>query len=197
MSAVELQHISVKVYAMGSAPACSEAIEVFHRWIQQKALPGLWIDVADYTHVPAGPGVLLIGHEAYFRYEPGKEERIGLVFEVREQRSGDNVQRLSHAIEGAMRGAALFSSEEGLRDRLHFNAADLRITIGDRLLCPNHSQSYDAIVPLIEQVLAAMPGAGKLQFALESPDPRERLSLSVKGDQVVAPADVALAAAGG
>src|SRR5262245_58264691 len=38
-------------------------IGVFHRFIQEAAVPGLLIDVADYAHVPDGPGVILIGHE--------------------------------------------------------------------------------------------------------------------------------------
>ena len=42
-------------------------IPVFHRWIKQRALPELTIDVASYQHVPQGPGVVLIGHGAdYF-----------------------------------------------------------------------------------------------------------------------------------
>src|SRR4051812_16123636 len=37
-------------------------IPVFHRWIKQRALPELTIDIANYGHVPQGPGVVLIGH---------------------------------------------------------------------------------------------------------------------------------------
>ncbi|RME82665.1 MAG: hypothetical protein D6775_10260, partial [Caldilineae bacterium] len=40
-----------------------EFILLFHRWIRETALPGLPIDVADYTHVHHGPGVLPIGFE--------------------------------------------------------------------------------------------------------------------------------------
>jgi len=37
----------------------ADAIPVFHRWIQEAVLNELVIDVADYRHVPAGPGVML------------------------------------------------------------------------------------------------------------------------------------------
>lgn len=37
-------------------------IPVFHRWIEERTLPELVIDVANYAHVPEGPGVVLIGH---------------------------------------------------------------------------------------------------------------------------------------
>lgn len=39
------------------------AITVFHRCIQRGWLEGRLIDVADYRHVPSGPGVMLVGHD--------------------------------------------------------------------------------------------------------------------------------------
>jgi hypothetical protein len=38
-------------------------IGTFHRFIQQGVLDGLLVDVADYSHVPNGPGIVLIGHD--------------------------------------------------------------------------------------------------------------------------------------
>ena len=49
-----LQHVNVKFPSAGSIDL-TQAIPVFHRWIQEQALPGLLIDVADYRHVPEGP----------------------------------------------------------------------------------------------------------------------------------------------
>ena len=42
------------------------AITVFHRCIQRGWLEGRLIDVADYRHVPAGPGVMLVGHDVEY-----------------------------------------------------------------------------------------------------------------------------------
>ena len=62
---MNLQHINVKIYVEDdSAVDLSRFIDVFHSWIKQQLLDELLIDVADYRHVPAGPGVILIGHEA-------------------------------------------------------------------------------------------------------------------------------------
>ena len=36
---------------------------LFHEFIQKASVPGLLIDVADYAHVPNGPGIILIGNE--------------------------------------------------------------------------------------------------------------------------------------
>ena len=41
----------------------SAYVAVFHDWIRRGATEDLLIDVVSYEHVPAGPGVLLLGHE--------------------------------------------------------------------------------------------------------------------------------------
>src|SRR5580765_2876357 len=53
-------------------------IPVFHRWIKQRLLPELTIDVANYGHVPEGPGVVLIGHGSDYFMDAG-EGRLGLL----------------------------------------------------------------------------------------------------------------------
>ncbi|MEC9298045.1 MAG: hypothetical protein VYA38_01995, partial [Gemmatimonadota bacterium] len=57
-------------------------IEVFHRWIQENRIPGTLIDVHDYTHVPDGPGVLLVAHEWHLRTDEAGG-RIGLEYELK------------------------------------------------------------------------------------------------------------------
>lgn len=57
-------HRLVVRFRLASPPAdLSPAIDVFHRCIQRGLVEGLVLDVADYRHVPDGPGVLLVGHD--------------------------------------------------------------------------------------------------------------------------------------
>ena len=64
---MDLQKIGMKFFAEdGSTIDLVEFIPIFHRWIQNKALSDLLIDVADYSHVHAGPGILLIAHEGNY-----------------------------------------------------------------------------------------------------------------------------------
>ena len=61
---MNLQHVNIAlVYDGDLTPDPSKAIELFHPWVSQQSLPGLLIDVADYQHVPNGPGVVLVGLE--------------------------------------------------------------------------------------------------------------------------------------
>ena len=55
--------VSVSFAATEPPGSLDPAIPVFHRLIQRGLVEGLVIDVADYRHVPDGPGVLLVGHD--------------------------------------------------------------------------------------------------------------------------------------
>src|SRR5882762_10312759 len=99
MSAI--QHVRVKIFAREPAPVdLGDAIAVFHRWIQERACPELLIDVADYRHVPNGPGVMLIGHEANYSLDTTKG-RLGLLY-YRKQPGGSAQENLRQAYDAAM-----------------------------------------------------------------------------------------------
>ena len=60
---MELQKIAVKIFTDGpdNVPL-SDFINIFHGWIQ--ASDGVYHDVADYSHMQAGPGVVLVANGA-------------------------------------------------------------------------------------------------------------------------------------
>jgi hypothetical protein len=64
--------------------ALENAIPVFHRWIQERALDELMVDVADYTHVPEGPGVVLVCHDAIYSLGRSGGE-LGLLYSRRHE----------------------------------------------------------------------------------------------------------------
>lgn len=57
------QRIAVRFPLQHQIGDLEPAITVFHRCIQRGWLEGRLIDVADYRHVPSGPGVMLVGHD--------------------------------------------------------------------------------------------------------------------------------------
>ena len=64
---MDLNKFGIKFFAQDADGfAILKLIPVYHRWIQQNALEDLLIDVADYSHVPSGPGVMLIAHEGNY-----------------------------------------------------------------------------------------------------------------------------------
>ena len=65
MSTVDdIQKIDVKIFAsQGQDIDPYEFVPVLQRWIQEHLVPGVLIDVADYSHMHNGAGVILVGHE--------------------------------------------------------------------------------------------------------------------------------------
>ena len=63
---MDLQKINVKFFAAGSgAVRLTDFIDIFNSWIQSSE--GEYYDVADYSHMQAGPGIVLVTHEATTR----------------------------------------------------------------------------------------------------------------------------------
>ena len=62
---MDSSRIGIKLFLANPKVHLEDVVTVFHSWIQQQALAGtLLIDVADYLHVPTGPGIVLVAHEA-------------------------------------------------------------------------------------------------------------------------------------
>jgi hypothetical protein len=77
--------VDLKVLAATRSPLQLErAIPVFHRWIQERSLDELMVDVADYTHVPEGPGVVLVCHDAIYSLDQGGGA-LGLLYSRRRE----------------------------------------------------------------------------------------------------------------
>ena len=104
--AMEAHKLQLKIYLTpesARAVDIEDLIPVFHRWIKQRLLPELTIDVANYRHVPQGPGVVLIGHGSDYFMDEG-EGRPGLLHNRKRaglppgERLGDLARR--HAARG-------------------------------------------------------------------------------------------------
>ncbi len=140
-----MQHINVKIFAAGSADL-GEAIPVFHRWIKDTLMPEMLIDVAEYRHVPAGPGVLLIGHEANYSLDE-KDNRLGLLYNRKGAVEGTFQQRLAQAHKAALAACDRLEKEMNVK----FDRKKLEVFINDRLLAPNNEDTWKAVEPELKK----------------------------------------------
>ena len=62
-TALHPQRLALRLSLATPVADLEPAIGVFHRCLQRGWLEGALIDVADYRHVPQGPGVMLVGHD--------------------------------------------------------------------------------------------------------------------------------------
>lgn len=132
-------------------------IPVFHEWIRQGLLPGLTIDVADYSHVPDGPGVMVIGHEWDRALDLG-DGRPGVWVVAKRGHEGDLEARVASVVAEALRTAALLASPDGLGPAVAIATDEVEITIFDRIAAPNTAQTLAAIGGRIAAALAPVNG---------------------------------------
>src|ERR1700692_4919071 len=102
MAAMQLQHINVKLLVKNPVEVDLEPlVPVFHSWIQAQGLEELLLDVADYRHVHAGPGVVLIGHQGNYSVD-NTDDRLGVRYNRKAVLNGNNQSRLTQAAEAAL-----------------------------------------------------------------------------------------------
>jgi hypothetical protein len=167
--AIELQHINVKLFVKDAEKVDLEAVvPVFHSWIQGQIFDELLLDVADYSHVPDGPGIVLIGHEADYALD-NTDGRLGLRYNRKAPMPGSNRERLVQATR-----AALSAFERLEQDfNLHFNNREMEIVINDRLLAPNNEETRQAVEPELKAFLDQLFGGR--EYSLSYPSEGRRL----------------------
>jgi len=137
----------------------AELIPVFHAWIRRAPAPGigreLLIDVADYSHVHHGPGVLLVGHQAQYHYDQGGG-RPGLLYSRRRDTEsganggGDRLRRVFHR---ALEACRALEEDEALSGRLTFPGDELLLRVNDRLAVTSPEELTAVLTPALEPLL--------------------------------------------
>lgn len=148
---MDAQKLQLKIFvspdSAGAVPL-EAFIGVFHRWIKERTLPELTIDVANYAHVPQGPGVVLIGHGSDYFMDEG-EGRLGLLHNRKragmapDARLADLAQRTLHA-------ALLLERDPAVEGKLRFATNELLFRVNDRLLAPNSEATLASVKPELE-----------------------------------------------
>ncbi len=129
-------------------------IPVFHRWIKDRVLDELVIDVADYGHVHHGPGVVLIGHASDYFLDQG-EGRLGLLYS-RKRDPGAPEERIADGFRRALNACRLLEQEPGLD--VKFRSEEVMVRFPDRLTAPNTDESFAALRPELEAVVTKLYG---------------------------------------
>ena len=149
-----VQHINVKVFVADPAAVnIGDAVGVFHQWIKDTVCPEMLIDVAEYRHVPAGPGILLIGLEANYSFDE-RENRLGLLYNRKDALDGTFQSRLAQAHEAALAACDRLEKEAAFGGKLKFDRNKLEVFVNDRLLAPNTDETWQSLKPELEKYFA-------------------------------------------
>jgi hypothetical protein len=150
-----------------------DLILFFHRLIQEKALPETCIDVTDYSHVPGGPGVMLLCHEAHYSLSrplvAGRPRgQIALRCATKRGAEGDTEARIRRVLRKTLRAAELVETHPSLGGRLTLDTTRAVLSIEDRLLAPNDEATFAALTPILAAVVTRVWGAAPVLSRLGS-----------------------------
>ena len=118
----------------GGSSVVPQLIATFHQWIAVHAVDEVLIDVADYSHVPGGPGVVLIGSD-YNDSVAARGQQLELACFCKRNTPGDNpllttLRRLLEAcclLQGPLREC-----------EVQWHAATVEVTLFDRKLTEHY-----------------------------------------------------------
>jgi hypothetical protein len=177
--------LGVELPAGSNADSISDQVlSVFGRWRLEEGEEIL--DLADYSHIPDGPGVVLVGHLWHFGIDWGYG-RPGLYYASRRNLTGPLDQRLEQALTGLLEKSIRLLADDDMQPAPLPRCGDLQIQINDRLRHPNNAASEAEFRPAVEALVARIYG-GKAEIEPET-DPGERLGWRVKA--TTAPASLA------
>jgi hypothetical protein len=168
-----------------------EFIPVFHDWIQTQQLDELLIDVADYRHVPQGPSVVLVAHDAHYVMDLA-EGRMGLLYSRRRETHSSRgaiqgvEERLRSVWQCALTACQRLEAHPALHGRLRFRGHELHLRCNDRLTVPNTAVAYNALSQHLAPLLVTLYPGQQVEVHHKQED-ASRLTVAI---QAAAPQDV-------
>jgi hypothetical protein len=174
---VELQKINVKVFTEEpNQVPLSDFIDVFHSWIQ--ATDGVYHDVADYSHMEAGPGIVLVADDANVSIDETGHRR-GLLYSQKRKLSGSNLEKLRTVLRSTLENCQRLEQDPALRGKLRFAGNRIEIVVNDRLVAPNSGEIFAKIRPEINFLARCLYASTNFALSCNAKDPRQRLSVAI------------------
>ena len=174
---MDLQKLAVKIFVeQPDTLPLTEFIEIFHGWIQ--ATDGAYHDVADYSHMHAGPGIVLIASDANLSIDE-TENRRGLLYATKLRLEGSNQQKLRSALRTALANCRKLEDDPALRGKLRFCRNEVAISVNDRAAAVNSVDAFEELKGEFYPVAREFFGDAAIALGRNA-DPRQRLNLRVR-----------------
>ena len=178
---MDLQQINVKVFTTeDSKISYTNFIKVFNRWMEE-ADSDDYLNYADYSHVDAGPGVLLILKQANYSIDNAYHEH-GFLYNRKHAVEGDNADKIRQALTEVLSKCEQLEASAELENAVHFSGANLLFMINNRHIAPNTSETVETVQADLIPVLQQMYGDDDFTIERTSEDTRERLALRISAN---------------
>jgi hypothetical protein len=174
------QRLALKIHALSprlSHAQLEAAVPLFHRYIQKKRLPGLLLDVADYAHVPDGPGVILIGHDVDYGIDQGGGKS-GLLVTLKRNRELALAELARLLFRTAL--AAVTALESDRLAGFELDLARSEVRVPDRLALSNDAAGAEVLGEALRPLLTQLFGSACRTSHASASDPRQQLALAIE-----------------
>jgi hypothetical protein len=174
---MNLEKINVKFFvAEPDRVRLEEFINVFNSWIQSS--DGKFYDVADYSHVHDGPGIVLVAHEANISID-NAGGRLGLLYNRKQPLAGTNQERLRFVFRSALESCRKLEQDSTLRGRLRFLGNEATLLINDRLIAPNTDETFEEVGPDIQALAQSLYHGADITLE-RGQDSRQRFNVAIE-----------------
>ena len=176
---MNIQKFGIKIFIDNNGGYSSKSlIPIFHKWIQNKSISDhLLIDVADYSHMVDGPGVMLIAHEGHFSLDQ-EGHQVGIMYMRKTDLDGDFCKRFNTILSITINTAKLL-----LDNNLNFITNSFRFIANDRLHAENTFENQNLYKQEIQKVLKNRFPNSKVDYE-DISSGEERLAFLVKFDEL-------------
>ncbi len=172
---LDLQRIDVKLLLDGPTdPDLDRFLVIFDRWRNAETHPSDWVDLADYAHLPSGPGILIAGKRDTFSVNlnpPG----LGLLTSVRRGLEGCLEDRFREALRRAEELNAAVMAEPEFPADFTVREGAWEVFLNDRLAFPNTDELDRLVRPAVAGALGVVP-----ESLVRHSDSRARLGYSAR-----------------
>jgi hypothetical protein len=177
---MELQKLNVKLFVESpDAVPLTDFIEIFYSWIQ--ASDGVYHDVADYSHMQGGPGIVLVAHDANLSIDESDNRR-ALLYSRKSALSGSNQERLRSVMRWSLESCRKLEREPKLNGRFKLLGNEAVIVINDRFNWPNTDESFAEIVSEVRHLASTLFSDAEISLEREA-DPRKRFAVRIKASR--------------
>ena len=174
---MELQKLNVKWFVQQpNAVPLTDFIDIFHDWIQ--ATDGIYHDVADYSHMQAGPGIVLVAADANLSIDE-TDNRRGLLYSRKAPLAGSHRERIRAVLRYGLENISRLEREPKLAGKFKLAGDETAIAINDRLIASNTEESLATLEPVIEELAKELFAGAEITLERE-PDPRRRFAVRIK-----------------
>ena len=175
---MELDRVDIKVFVSNpESVRWSDFTEIFTRWRDEDS--ERWLDIADYLHMPHGPGLLLVGTDVHVSMD-NRHGRPGLLYSRRLPLSGSTRERIVAALRETLEFAAKMEGESSLS--LRFGTDALDFVVNDRVQFPNDVDGFTALRGDLSDALSEVWGGAHVALSRNSAA-TERLTVHVTVDE--------------